>query len=366
LGEWLQVSFIWNAEPKRFASIRADSRLFSLWLDRPGASGLAIFWRLEMCVVGSGNSMKCLFSLILLMTTALGDERPLPEVKHMIDTHIHLYDPTREDGIPWPPKDDEVLYKPHLPAEFKKVSKPAGLTGVIIVEASDRPVDNRWVLDLVKGDDYFVGLVGNIDPYADDFAAQLEDLKKDSRLVGIRARNGGDKKKIDYADPKFLASMRELAKSGLSVDILVNGAGVEAVEQVDQLAQAIPELRIVVNHVFGYNFDGKVADPNWVAAVEKMAKNKNVWRKISGLYQRSLKQPAPHTLDHYRSVLDVLWENLGAERLIFGSNWPCTKNSGDYPSFVKLVNEYFSAKGQEACERYFWKNAAQAYRLKFD
>ena len=71
-------------------------------------------------------------------------------------------------------------------------------------------------------------------------------------------------------------------------------------------------------------------------------------------------------IDHYRSVLDVLWKNLGAERLIFGSNWPCTRNSGDYTSFVKLVNGYFSAKGQEACERYFWKNAAEAYRLKLD
>jgi hypothetical protein len=33
---------------------------------------------------------------------------------------------------------------------------------------------------------------------------------------------------------------------------------------------------------------------------------------------------------------------------------------------VKLVNEYFSAKGQEACERYFWKNAAEAYQLELD
>ena len=310
--------------------------------------------------------MKFLFSFFLLIAITSADERPLPKVKHLIDTHIHLYDPTREGGVPWPPKGDEVLYRPHLPAEFKKASKPAGLTGVIVVEASDRLEDNRWVLDLVKGDDYFVGLVGNIDPYADDFAKQLRELKKDKRLVGIRARNGKDKKAIDHTDAKFLASLRELAKNDLSVDILVNGGGVKAVKQVDQLARTIPDLHIVVDHVLGYDFDGKEANPEWVAAVEKLAKNKNVWCKISGLYQRSIPQPAPHVIDHYRSVLDVLWKNLGAERLIFGSNWPCTKNSGDYTSFVKLVNGYFSAKGQEACERYFWKNAAEAYRLQLD
>jgi L-fuconolactonase len=313
-----------------------------------------------------GVAMKFLISFLLLITFAVADERPLPKVKHMIDTHIHLYDPTREGGVPWPPQDDAVLYKPHLPAEFKQVSQPSGLTGVIIVEASDRPKDNQWVLDQIRGDDYFVALVGNIDPYAADFAEQLSELRKDSRFVGIRARNGKEKKAIDYADPTFLASMRELAKAELSVDILANGGGVEAVQQIDKLARTIPELRIVVDHVIGYNFDGKAANPEWVAAVEKLAENKNVWVKISGLYQRSIPQPAPHSLDHYRSVLDVLWGNLGAERLIFGSNWPCTKNSGDYTSFVKLVNEYFSAKGQEASERYFWKNAAEAYRLKLD
>lgn len=307
--------------------------------------------------------MKFLFPLLLLVSFATADERPLPKVKHMIDTHIHLYDPTREDGVPWPPKDDKVLYKPHLPAEFHKVSKPSGLTGVIVVEASDRIEDNRWVLDLVKGDDYFVGLIGNVDPYSDDFVFAINKLKRDPRFVGIRARNGKGKKPIDYTDPKLISNLRALAKQNLTVDILINGGGVEAVKQVDQLARAIPNLNIVVDHVLGYNFDGKPAPKEWVTAVEKLAENKKVWCKISGLYQRSIPQPAPHDLDHYRSVLDVLWKNLGSERLIFGSNWPCTKNSGDYTSFVKLVNEYFSGKGQEACEQYFWKNASDAYRL---
>ena len=309
------------------------------------------------------TNMKSLLTLVLLTSLSLADERPLPKVKHMIDTHIHLYDSSRKEGIPWPPKNDQVLYKPHLPAEFLKVSKPSGLTGVVIVEASDRPDNNSWILDLVKGDDYFVGLVGNVDPYAPDFTAQVKELKKDPRFVGIRARNGKEKKAIDYSDKKFIASLGELAKLDLSVDLLVNGKGTQAVKQIDQLARKVPQLHIVVDHVIGYNFDGKAAPKEWVAAVEKLAENKNVWCKVSGLYQRSIPQPAPHDLNHYKSVLDVLWKNLGSKRLIYGSNWPCTKNSGDYTSYVKLVNEYFSSKGQEACERYFWKNAAEAYRL---
>ena len=84
---------------------------------------------------------------------------------------------------------------------------------------------------------------------------------------------------------------------------------------------------------------------------------------MSGLYQRSVPQPAPRDIEHYRSVLDMLWNNFGSKRLIYGSNWPVTKKSGDYDSFIRVVNQYFVAKGQEASERYYWKNAAEAYRL---
>ena len=285
---------------------------------------------------------------------------PLPEVKHLIDTHIHLFDSTRPEGIPWPPADDKVLYKPHLPAEFSSVAKPTGVTGVVIVEASDRLEDNRWVLDLVKDDPFYVALVGNIDPYRKDFAKQLKHLKKDKRFVGVRARNSDP---IDYNDPQVLKNFRRLAKAGLSVDILANGKGVQGVREVDELAGKVPELRIVVDHVLGYDIDGNPPSKEWLDAVARLSRHKNVFCKVSGLYQRCTQQPAPHDPEHYRTVLDPLFEGFGADRLIYGSNWPCTKKSGDYDSFVRLVNAYFAGKGQEACEKYFWKNAAVAYGL---
>ena len=80
-------------------------------------------------------------------------------VKHLIDTHIHFYDTTRDIEISWPPKDDRVLYKPHLPAEYSRLAKASGVTGVVIVEASNHLADNRWVLDLVDSDDFYLGLV---------------------------------------------------------------------------------------------------------------------------------------------------------------------------------------------------------------
>jgi L-fuconolactonase len=293
-------------------------------------------------------------------TAAAESSATRAKAQHVIDTHIHLYDPRRPDGIPWPPPDDTVLYKPHLPAEYTSLAKAAGVTGVVVVEASERLEDNMWVLEQMSADPFYVALVGNIDPYRKDFAEHLNRLRKDKRFVGIRARNA---EAIDYLNPQVLANFRLMAEAGLSVDILANGKGVEGVKEVDALAAAVPHLRIIVDHVLGFDIDGKPPGQDWLDAVASLARHPNVYCKVSGLYQRCVQQPAPSNIDHYRTVLDPLWENFGAKRLIYGSNWPCTKKSGSYASFVTLVDKYFGEKGDDAVEHYFWKNAAAAYGL---
>ncbi|MEQ9406521.1 MAG: amidohydrolase family protein [Fuerstiella sp.] len=304
-------------------------------------------------------SLTLTFMLGILSAAA---EDPKP-VRHLIDTHIHLYDTTRDIEMAWPPADDKVLYKPHLPAEYSRIAKAAGVTGVVIVEASDHLEDNNWVLDLVQEDDFYMGLVGNVDVNRPDFEQQVLRLKQDQRFVGVRPR-GPDP--IDYSNDRVLINLRVLAKHNLTMDYLTNGGGIPGIETIDRVARAIPNLRIVVNHCLGYDFDGKAPSPEWIAAVERLAANKNVFCKISGLYQRSVPQPAPRQLDHYQPVLEVLWKHFGRERLIYGSNWPVTKHTGSYASFRELVDRFISAKGQDAREHYYWKNAATAYRLPLE
>jgi L-fuconolactonase len=294
----------------------------------------------------------------LSFTAVLAED--LAPVEHRIDTHIHLYDPRRDVEMTWPPEDDSVLYQPHLPAEYSRIAREAGVTGVVIVEASHHLEDNDWMLDLVGGDDFFVGLVGNVDVYRDDFEQQITRLKKDGRFVGIRPRGPVP---IDYANSQVLAHLLLLAEHDLAMDYLTNGGGIPGIEKIDAVARAIPELRIVVNHCLGYNFDGVPPAADWIAAVKQLAKNENVTCKISGLYQRSVPQPAPQDPAHYQPTLEVLWDQFGKKRLIYGSNWPVTKHTGSYESFLDLVDKFISTKGQDAREHYYWKNAARVYQL---
>ncbi|MDV6033731.1 MAG: amidohydrolase [Phycisphaera sp. RhM] len=235
-----------------------------------------------------------LILLVLCIGAHASKAQDLAPVKHLIDTHIHLYDTTRDIEISWPPKDDRVLYKPHLPAEYSRVAKASGVTGVVIVEASNHLADNWWVLDLVAGDDFYLGLVGNIDVYREDFEDQLVTLKRDRRFVGVRPRGT---KPIDFSDEIVLKNLALLAEHDLAMDYLTNSGGIPGIETIDGVARKIPRLRIVVNHCLGYNFDGKRPQREWIAAVETWHRTKT----STARYPACTSDPS-HSLPHSRSI----------------------------------------------------------------
>src|SRR5690242_7849572 len=95
----------------------------------------------------------------------------------IIDSHIHLFDPTRPQGIPWPEKDnpkDQVLYKTALPKRYRELTKGLGIVGAIEVECSPWLEDNQWVLDIAAHDDLIVGTVGDLEPGKPEFRAHLD------------------------------------------------------------------------------------------------------------------------------------------------------------------------------------------------
>ena len=277
---------------------------------------------------------------------------------HIIDTHIHLYDTARPQGVPWPPKGDQDLYKPHLPADFVKVAKANGVTATVIVEASDWVEDNQWLLDATKDEPHFIAFVGNLIPSTEDFAKNLERFAADKRFVGIRGRTNN--KAIKLTDERYIADLGKLAEKNLSLDLLAHAA---SLEDITSIAARLPKLRIVINHLVGARVDGKEPDAKWVAQVKALAANKNVYCKVSGLSQQSVTKPAPMELDFYRPTLDVLYDAFGEDRLIFASNWPVTAKGGDYAGELRMTLEYFAAKGQAVTDKVFWQNASEVYRL---
>lgn len=277
----------------------------------------------------------------------------------IIDTHTHFYDPTRPQGVPWPSKDDPKLYRRVLPAEFQKLTNPYGVTGTVIVEASSWLEDNQWLLDLASDTPFIVGIVGNLAPGTEPFAAQLARFHKNPLYRGIRI--GSDSLKEGLGRPVYMQDMRRLLEADLELD--VNG-GPEALPLVDQLAKQLPELRIVINHLSNVRIDGKEPPREWQQGMQAASRHKNVYMKVSALMESALGSgpKPPTTLDYYLPILNVTWKTFGADRVVYGSDWPVSDLAGDYGEGIKIVSLFFGDQGREAAEKFFNQNAKKAYK----
>ena len=278
----------------------------------------------------------------------------------VIDTHIHLYDTIRKGGVPWPKPSDQVLYRPVLPEHYDQVTRANGVTATVIVEASDRVEDNQWVLDITAHNPkYYVGVVGNLPVGTPEFAKHLERFAKDKRYVGIRLRSWP--KGVTGFNDAVWRDVKLLSDKGLTLDVLMANYDLD---DVILIAKLLPKLKILINHLTGLVIEGGAAEAAWVKKVKAAAKYPNVSCKVSGIFQRSNRSPAPKKVGYYAPIFEVVYEAFGEDRIIYGSNWPVTDRGGEYGEQLAIINEYFSAKGKGVTEKLFWKNAAKFYGVK--
>ncbi len=279
----------------------------------------------------------------------------------VIDTHIHLFDPTRPEGVPWPPKNDAILYRPALPDRFRKVAAPFGVKGAIEVECSTWLEDNQWVLDVSEKDTIMVGTVGNLEPGKTGFRRNLDRFRKNPLFRGIRYGYLWNRDvRAALANPEFVADLKFLADADLSLDTA--NQSVRLLEDMLKLSDAVPNLRIILDHL------PRLARPQepeqgaaYDAAMRELGKRPQVYVKVSEVLNR-VDGRVPLELNFYRAKIDELWETFGEDRLLYGSDWPNSDPFGTYEQVISIVHEYFIAKGREAAEKYFWKNSVAAYR----
>ncbi len=275
----------------------------------------------------------------------------------IIDTHTHFYDPSRPEGIPWPPADNELLYRTVLPDHCKALAQPEGVVGTVVVEASDRVEDNQWILDLAANEPFFVGFVGNLSPADPDFSKHLERFASNQLYRGIRIGGGRNIQQIESG--AYTTQLRELANRDMALDLLIRTAELPAVAD---LADQVPGLRIVLDHIVHVPIDGNPPDPDWRKGMADVGSRKNVYCKVSAVPEQAVKQPAPKDLAYYAPTLDALWEAFGEDHLVYGSNWPVVERAAQYNEMISVVREYFAEKGEEASRKYFRDNGLAAYR----
>src|SRR2546422_8063924 len=99
--------------------------------------------------------------------TNVAQAPPIP----IIDTHIHLFDPTRPQGAPYsgPRPAPGATPIAAYPERYRRLAVPLGVVGAIKVEASPWIEDSLWVLEAVQRDPIMVGVIGNLEPDKPEF-----------------------------------------------------------------------------------------------------------------------------------------------------------------------------------------------------
>jgi L-fuconolactonase len=277
----------------------------------------------------------------------------------VIDTHTHFYDPTRAQGVPWPPRDDKLLYRSVLPKDYRALPAPRPVTGTVVVEASPWLEDNQWVLDLAAREPFIVGFVGNLPVGTKGFAGHLKRLAGNRLFRGIRLRD----RKLEGAldDPAFVSDLKLLADYDRSLDLV---GGLEILPFAARLTKKAPYLRIIIDHLAGVVVDGKAPPADWVGQMRALARRPNIYCKLSGLVEGTGRSDgsAPSDVEFYRPVLDAMRTMFGPERLMYGSDWPVSERFAPLATVQSIVGEYFRGCGRRAEEQIFWRSAQTAYR----
>ena len=283
-----------------------------------------------------------------------------PQRCTVLDTHTHFYDPTRPEGVPWPPRDDALLYRTVMPEHYLALPVPQAVTGTVVVEASPWIEDNQWVLDLAARAPFILGLVGNLPVGSAEFAAHLDRFARNPRFRGIRIRD----RKLEGAleEANFVSDLRRLAAHDLSLDLV---GGLEILSFAERLARDVPDLRVVLDHLAGVRVDGNAPPADWERQVRAVVRHPNIYAKLSGLVEGTGRTDGAAARDvaFYRPVLDVMWEAFGPQRLVYGSNWPVSERFAPLATVQGIVQDYAREKGQKAELAVMAENARTAYGL---
>jgi len=287
-----------------------------------------------------------------------GDGAALP-AGLIIDTHTHYWDTMR---APPPGRTMAVPFsngKTVLPDDYKKVAAVAGISGAMLIEASGWVEDNEWALELAGKNPILVGVIGNLGEVMGTakFQAVFDKLSADPLYRGVRLGAADD-----LAKAAWKGDLTMLADKGLAVDVNANGAA--AVNAVAMNAKIIPTLKIVLDHA-GYMPFTVEPTADWIAAMDAAAASPNVFCKVSRFQEQAATKAAPMAptdVEAYRKVLDLLWTKFGADRLMFGSNWPLSDSAGTVTDAVKIMKAYFDAKGADASAKFFARNSKAVYK----
>lgn len=273
----------------------------------------------------------------------------------MIDSHQHFwkFNPVRDA---WITEEMSVIRKDFYPHDLDHILEHSGIAGCVSVQADQSEEETHFLLSLADQHDFIKGVVGWVDLRADNLRERLQYFSQFKKLKGFRHVVQGEPKGF-LLNEKFIKGVRSLADFGFTYDLLIYH---HQLEEALHFVNKLPEIKIVVDHLAKPSIRTK-EKTHWELNMAAMATFKNVHCKISGMVTEA--DWYTWKPEDFFPYLDELFETFGAERLMYGSDWPVCLVAASYEQQLAIVQQYLSKFSDHEKRLVMSENAKKFYNL---
>lgn len=271
----------------------------------------------------------------------------------LIDSHVHFWDRERFTYA-WLDDVPEALSRPSfLPADADPSAR------MVFVQADCREdqgvAEAAWVQQLADAGAPIVGIVAHA-PLERDCVEQLDALSRIPLVVGIRRLLQDEPPGFANSDA-FVAGVAQVEPHGFVVDLCIRQ---RQLDEVTDLVAARPEVQFVLDHLGKPVIDDGSFDA-WAASIDRLAALPNVACKVSGLLTEA--PPSHRDANSLRPWILHALDAFGADRLMYGTDWPVLTLAGDTALWRSVVDAALEEESDATRAAVFEGTARRVYRL---
>jgi L-fuconolactonase len=280
-------------------------------------------------------------------------------MRTVIDAHHHVWDLTVRDQ-PWIAQPGmDAIRRTFTVDDLRPATRAAGVDATVVVQTVTVPEETPELLALADADPLIAGVVGWTDltsPAVADELARLAGGPGGGRLASVRHQVQSEPDPDWLRRPDVIGGLRAVATAGLAYDLVILPHQLPAASYA---AATVPGLTLVLDHAAKPRFASGDLKP-WAAAVRDFAALPNTTCKLSGLVTEAPRGAQSQAL---AAVADVVLDAFGADRVMFGSDWPVCLLASDYAGVMALARSLTAGLSPAERAAVFGGTATRAYRL---
>lgn len=281
----------------------------------------------------------------------------------IIDTHVHVWDLEKAE-YPWLKGDETILNRTWSIDEIADVRKKAGIIAGVLVQASGNLEDTELMLETANKTDWICGVVGWL-PLMDVKTTQRlleERFLKEKYFKGVRHQIHDEKDPGWLLQPGVVESLKILSSYGLPYDVV--GIFPEHIETVLRVAEKIPDLKMVFDHLNWPPIPTKERFGKWGELMKIAGQNKNLYAKFSGLGTDS-GGFQNRSADDIKPYVEFALQKFSADRCFCGGDWPVSMIANNYIQTWQITKYILDdLLNDEEKDKVFFSNANIFYNLR--